>query len=297
MNAAIETIGRRAARALTSHGTARSILRRVSEVGLLPESVWRRLPVDGVFTVSLGAGIEFRYSSNPGDGIGRALYWKGTASWEADTIPVFVELARRSTRFLDIGANTGVYTLLACAVNPSVRVTAFEPVPQVFEILCKNIAVNRWQDRCQTRNEAVSSWVGLTAFHVPQGDVPTSASLHTRGFRGISGRLIDVSVTTVDAVCAEHEAVDLVKIDVEGFEDRVLEGMQRVLANSRPAVILECNPDGPFRVIQGLLGHFGYRFFHLRGGAPVPLADIVPDVTERHRNVLCLPEFRLAWLS
>lgn len=297
MNGPLMNLGRRAAHALTAHATMRAVLRCVSDVGLLPDAVWRRLPANGTFAVPLDRGIEFRYCSSSADQIGRALYWKGVASWEAETIPAFVRMVQRSALFLDIGANTGVYTLLACAVNPAIRVMAFEPVPEIFEVLCRNIALNGWQGRCQARNEAVSSSNGVTAFHVPQSKLPTSASLHTRGFRGTPGTLIDVLATTVDAVCGEQEDVDLIKIDVEGFEDKVLEGMPRVLADSRPAIILECNPDGPYRIIQGLLRQLRYHFFHLHGATPVPTAEIVPDPSERHRNFLCLPDARLSWLS
>jgi hypothetical protein len=117
-----------------------------------------------------------------------------------------------------------------------------------------------------------------------------------QGFRGANGELIAVPVTTVDAACLEHGRVDLVKIDAEGFEDKVLEGMLRVLTTHQSMVIVECLPDGPYKAVQDILARFGYRFFHLRESGPVPMADIVPDMTERYGNYLCIPECRLEWL-
>lgn len=124
-------------------------------------------------------------------------------------------------------------------------------------------------------------------FHVPFCDLPTSASLHSQGFRGCKGALIDVLVTTIDTVCSEDERVDLVKIDVEGFEDKVLEGMQRVLTTSAPDIIVECNPDGPFQSVETILAKFGYHFFHIRREGPVAVDKIVPSETGCYRNFLC----------
>ena len=98
----------------------------------MPSVLWRRLPVAGEFAVSLPEGGRFLYSSVHGDQIGRALHWRGLDWWESETIGVWLRLVAGASRVLDIGANTGVYTLLACAGNPTARVTSFEPVPHIF---------------------------------------------------------------------------------------------------------------------------------------------------------------------
>ena len=87
------------------------------------------------------------------------------------------------------------------------------------------------------------------------------------------------------------------KIDVEGFEDRVLEGMRRVLTESHPAIIVECHPDGPYRTVQKILAHYGYRFFALREPEPIAMVEIVPDVAGRYYNYLCMPEKRFEELA
>ena len=90
-------------RYLTSKAWIRSCFFWLSRAGLLPEGIWRRLPVDYIFPVTLPDGVFFMYHSFPSDNIGRALYWKGLASWEAETIPFFYQFAKNSRIVLDIG--------------------------------------------------------------------------------------------------------------------------------------------------------------------------------------------------
>jgi hypothetical protein len=104
--------------------------------------------------------------------------------------------------------------------------------------------------------------------------------------------VIDVPVVTLDSVCDELglNGVDLVKLDVENQEHRVLWGMQRVLDRFHPALILECNPDGPIETVESILRPQGYRFYHLGPKGPVLREQIAPDPSQAFRNYLCLAD-------
>lgn len=265
---------------------AGGLIRSITRPGLVPNWFWRKLPVERTFAVSLPQGNTLRYRSSGRDAIGRQLFWRGLKGAEYETIAVFWELARRSRLVLDIGANTGLYALLACAANPDARVVAFEPVPGVHERLVRNLELNGVCGRCEARQEAVSSAEGTAEFHVDFGDVPTSSCLDPQGFRGHDGYLLRVPLTTVDAVCSGGERVGLVKIDVEGFEHEVLKGMQRVMSRWAPAIILECHAEGPIQELESILSGFGYRFFALCKHGPVAVDRIVPDPRRVYRNFL-----------
>lgn len=267
--------GRLIARRLTKFSTLRAILRKLSLAGFLPAAVWKRLPVEGVFPVILPDGRSFLYSATPNDVIARALFWRGLKAWESETIPVFFRLARSAQLILDIGANTGFYTLLACAANPTAQVISIEPVPRVYQKLLEHLQLNHFEDRCEVYRLAVSNFVGTAHMHVPYGDIPTSASLNPSGFRGYDGELIEVSVTTVDAIVGKRQ-VDLVKIDVEGFEPQVLEGMQNTLKSSYPSLFIECLPDGPYQQVEEILSNFGYHIYALTRKGPVRVAHVIP---------------------
>ena len=103
------------------------MLRRASHAGILPAEIWKRLPAQAIFRVCLSREGSFQYAAATNDAIGRVLYWRGVTAFEAETTHIFRRLAENARVFLDIGANTGLYTLLACAANPDLRVLSLNP--------------------------------------------------------------------------------------------------------------------------------------------------------------------------
>jgi FkbM family methyltransferase len=288
-------LGRRAAARVSASALLRRWVRAASRSDVVPTAVWRRLPVDLTFQVDVSWGALFLYRATPNDAIGRALYWRGLAGHEPETVQPFLEVASTARVAVDVGANTGVFTLLAGAANPRSTVIAFEPLPHLCDALRRNVELNGWNRRVRIFDQAVADRVGVAAFHVPRVDVPTSASLNRNGFRGLDGDVIDVHTTTLDASLGDQTGVDLVKIDVEGFEDKVLQGMTGILSRSRPVIVLECNPDGPHREMDQVLSDHRYALYHLGTRGPKRKERLVPDRTERCRNYLCVPVERGDW--
>ncbi len=259
----LRPIVRRATRAVSR--VAGPQIRLLTRRGWVPPSIWQRIPVESAFEVTIadpsapGRADRFCYRSCYGDVIGRALCWRGLDEWEHETIQAFVPLARRARRLLDVGANTGTYSLIAAAVNPALEAIAFEPLPAAIGRLRDNIALNGWQDRIEVVDAAVSDSAGEVQFHKPFGELPTSASLAVGGFRGIPGEVITVRQVIVDDVVGDRP-VDLVKVDVEGFEHKALAGMQRLLGRDHPDVFAECNADGPYREVEAELARHDLAF-------------------------------------
>ena len=271
-----------------SIGWLRKLTKRLVKLKLIPRKLWIRLPIETPFEVELPDGNSFIYAPVAGDGIGRILFWQGLEGWEPETTNLFCNLASKNDLFIDIGANTGVYTLLACAVNQNSLIVSFEPVPRSFARLKRNVKINGWENRCILRNEAVSNENTRTSFHVPFTDNPVSASLHKDGFRNSEGELIEVEVMTIDSLFpnGKHEdgrSVGLVKIDVEGFEDKVFEGMSKVITSVKPDIVFECLADGSPEITEEILQCHGYDLYH--AGADLQLVDtLLPSNDDHHRN-------------
>ncbi len=193
-----------------------------------------------VFPVKLG-GSRFRYEFSGNDSIGEQLFWHGSGFFEPEAAAVFSRYLSTARTVLDIGANTGLYSLMALASNPGCRVVAWEPFPGNFVKLARNIALNNFQDRAELRPEAAAA-SNATAYLEPH----ENWTMHSVS-AAPSASSIPVCSTTVDSIVPTGSPVDLIKIDVEGHEFEVLCGARRVLAECRPAILIEIQPGCPTR--------------------------------------------------
>lgn len=140
--------------------------------------------------------------------------------------------------FVDVGANVGSYTVLACAARGA-RGYCFEPVPSTFARLTDNLTVNNLSGRVTALNIGVSDHEGVLKFTVGTG--PTN---HVASETDGQADLLSVPVRTLDEVLA-GESPSMIKIDVEGFESPVLDGAAATLANpSLHSIVIELNGAG-----------------------------------------------------
>lgn len=145
--------------------------------------------------------------------------------------------------FIDVGANTGFYALLAACASRATTVHAFEPYPPVLETLRRNISLNRLEDRITICPYALGSSAGRQPLYVPLQDhglVESSASLNA-GFKPEHSDVIEIDVTTLDAYVAglPSARVGLLKVDVESTEHQVIAGGSSTIARDRPLIVLE----------------------------------------------------------
>lgn len=170
------------------------------------------------------------------------LYFGGSL-YEPATTAAFTRFLRAGQLFIDIGANHGYFSLLAAAlVGPAGRVVAFEPNPRVFAQLQAHVTLNHFEGRIRPEACALADAPQANAaLYVSQVDSNSGLSSLTpnadtlaRGSLSASAT-VPVMVETFDRwlaaanLLATRTAIDLVKIDVEGAEERVISGMRDTL--------------------------------------------------------------------
>jgi len=244
-------------------------IRELARRGHLPPAVWRRLHPTGVWTLHAPDGAPFLYNSAfDDDRLARDIVWTDLRHWEVTVQPVLFELARRAEFFVDVGAYAGIYTLLACVANRDLHAVACEPNPVKLAQLRSNVRLNRLDDRVTIVGKALSSSAGRARLTVPSDD--SRATL-----RRVSDRAgtVEVEVTTGDELL-RHRRVDLIKVDVGGFETQVLAGLATVLATHRPSIIAECLDQRALLRARAATSGFGYHHvYHLDGHGLVPIDD------------------------
>ncbi len=140
--------------------------------------------------------------------------------------------------FVDIGANVGSYTILACAARGA-RGFCFEPVPATFERLRANLELNDIAGRVAALNVGVSDEAGALAFTAGE-----NACNHVLASDEQAAGAVRVEVVPLDTALGDAEPT-MIKIDVEGFETRVLRGADATLRKpSLHSVIMELNGSG-----------------------------------------------------
>ena len=173
---------------------------------------------------------------------------KKTHVWEPMLTQYIKENLKEGQTFVDIGANVGYYSLLASRlVGDKGKVYAFEPAPDVYQVLLKNIELNKCSNVVAI-NKAVSSKEG-------QARLYSYGVKHDKGQRGLTkvedmdeawqarhswlrkGSWLSIETTRLSS--AVLSPPDFIKVDVEGGERDALEGMRDILKQGKSVLVVE----------------------------------------------------------
>jgi FkbM family methyltransferase len=177
---------------------------------------------------------------------------------------------------LDIGANTGLYSLLACSHVAEMSVIAFEPFEPVLELLQRNVEENGFGSRIDVRDIALSDRAGSGVLHIPtqaHGLTHTSCSLNVDFCPSESG--VQVRISRIDDEISV--APTLIKIDIEGHEAPALLGGIQTIKSARPIIFIEVLDRADFRALNGLVRDLDFRSYRLRETGVIIEDDIVFD--------------------
>jgi FkbM family methyltransferase len=184
--------------------------------------------------------------------------------WEPEFTCVFRDLVKTAEVVFDVGANTGYYGLEASVMRPNARIHFFEPVPKLAKNIRESCSINGLTGRTKVVDRLVSGASGIpTAISVADDMLGSSTANST--LTGETSSLIIESIS-LDDYCEEIGAFqcDVAKIDVEGFEEKVLSGMEQVLTRNPHIQIL----------VEYTLGDYA--------------AEFLPTLKARFQSVSCI---------
>jgi FkbM family methyltransferase len=190
------------------------------------------------------------------------------ATKEPETIEWLRENLHDGDVFYDVGANIGLYSLYAAKLRPGCRVFAFEPESHNFGNLCGNLLLNRVENVTPCFFP-LSSHEAFAPFYVY--DLRPGGALHSLGrpssYRDGPPLLTTGAIAvTIDVLVSRHglPAPDLLKLDVDGNEEQILDGAAAVLASgSVRSILVEVScPDERKPTLswaESKLATFGYH--------------------------------------
>ena len=193
--------------------------------------------------------VEGRMFSGDGhDHIVQLVWCHGIGRFEYPFPHLFAAAVRDADVVLDVGANSGLYAVLAARASPTGTVLSYEPFPPARAWLERNVRLNGAADRVRSVPAALGAEPGTAELFVPAKDhgetLETSASLN-REFRPAHSEVLKVSVRRADDDVAPlaPRRVSVLRVDVEGAEPLVLAGAAGVLRDHRPLVMIEVLSD------------------------------------------------------
>jgi FkbM family methyltransferase len=188
------------------------------------------------------------------DAVGRCIYFTG--DYDRKITRLCQKLLRPGDIALDIGANLGVVALtMGRAVGTTGQVHAFEPNPALHPILTQSIS--RSERNITLHKFALGSSTGEMKLSVPKDNIGAASLMRSNGTE------VKCEVRPLDDVVAGD--IRLIKLDVEGFENEVLQGAKHILTSACPFIILETNEhlSRPFKTYPAIatLLESGYNIF------------------------------------
>jgi FkbM family methyltransferase len=216
--------------------------------------------------------------------VAKELYWgKGHRPRPQDqfALEVFAKLARESDVMLDIGAYTGIFTLLGTAASAGLHAHAFELVPEVYRALFDNCVRNDILHRVTLHHEGIGTDGDTMTIPVAASDsaLPDFFSRSLHFSEGIQVRLVSLDSLTSSMPAG---ARIVVKVDVEGTENEIFSRGGRFLTAFRPDIVCEVLDgiaDAPG--LEELLAPYAYRSYVIREHDLLLREHIEPDVRYR----------------
>jgi FkbM family methyltransferase len=182
---------------------------------------------------------------------------------------------------VDAGANHGDFSHAASACFPSARCLLVEPLPQLhgqLEKRCNGSREHWFLEKC-----ALGATNCVMPFYVARSDEIGSLAGFSEEYAAViagakPSSQFECQVRTLDAVAAQHgiAAIDLLKIDVEGFEFEVLEGAREALAKTEAVIVEVSLVRNPSRHSSALL-----RMLNLLADAGFDIVRVIPSLFDR----------------
>lgn len=252
-------------------------------------SRWLNIPIDLSVQLTTGSNMKVVLP----DTLSTVVAYTG--DFETEVTEYLKRYLKPGDIFFDVGAHFGLRSLQACDITMGdVKIISFEPGKRQLDILKRNLS---GESQVNIVSKAVSNASGkklsLTLFDTrfvgsSTLEEPRLMKTHLRKALQSSTKQV-VSTISIDDYCRANEIIpDLLKLDVENHELKVLQGARRILKKYHPKIILEVGDAGRTKENSThkclkLLKKYDYKFKYLNNNK---IINYVP--TEKEQNIVCL---------
>lgn len=218
----------------------------------------KQYPYHGFVNVNV-SGHEVIMFSNNDDPVAKTFFWNGDNAYETTSMKLWAKLAASASTIVDVGAYTGVYSLIAAVASPSAKIYSFEALDRVYNRFQINKLVNNLSNIVSFQS-AVSDQDGETNFNITVGEnvLTTGSSLFDVPNRP-TYESKKVKTVRLDGIGALSDA-SLIKIDAERAEHLVVQGATELIQRNKPDIIMEVLDDS---ALSEYFSDLGYNFYFI----------------------------------
>jgi FkbM family methyltransferase len=228
-----------------------------------------RWPTSGVIDCTF-EGYKFKMYNECDDPLVNIFYYSNVKYEEENDLKLFTGLSGHSKTIIDIGANTGIFSVLAGLANHTADIYAIEPYSPNYSRLNINLKLNSCSN-VKTLQLAMGESSGTVGFTVPESNAITDVSSVNGEFSKsiypeLKWKKEIVGLDTPDNIKAANKIakIDLIKCDVETYEMSVFRGMDHILRVDRPVIIFECFLDPERQVFfNDILKKYDYYVYNI----------------------------------
>jgi FkbM family methyltransferase len=203
--------------------------------------------------------------------------------YESEELKIISEFFPAGGIFVDIGANVGNHTVFVARFLSPLKIIVIEPNPATFEILKANIALNRLDGRVDV------SYLGIGLSNTSARAVAITPAGNLGGTRlHLSEEQSGLRVVPGDALLFGHR-IDFLKIDVEGMEIDVLEGLKRTIAEQRPRIFIEVDNCNVEKFVEWTAIN---NYYIVASNSGRTFWSASPTSTPGYANFMLIPEVR-----
>ena len=212
----------------------------LKKVWVPPVEIYQHLYFNDIISIKVQDQRSFKMV-HYGHQLENDLFWKGLFNgWEKYSMRVWAGLSRNSAVIFDIGANTGVYSMVAKATNKNAAIHAFEPFEAIYKKLVHNAAINGFD--IQNNCTAISNYTGDAVIYTADKNFAYSVTVNQNLWVKDSEPIkIDIKTSTLKDYIEQQNihSIDLMKIDVETHEPEVMEGFAEYFLRFKPILLIE----------------------------------------------------------
>lgn len=271
---------------IRNNNIANSLLRNIlKKSSTLSTEIHRflinRWPPSGIIDCNFNE-YNFKLYNKCDDGLPKYFFYNLPYQEKSD-LKLFIELSKKSECIVDIGANTGLFSVLSSIANSNSRIYSIEPYRINAERMKVNLNLN-YAKNVSVHELAIGDINGEIQLSIPENNSITDVSSINRNFSKkiypyIKWSSQNVKIKTLDDFAIENKIqINLIKCDVETYEMPVFKGADRILRESKPTIIFECFLDDERKIFfNNILVKYNYYVYLILDQGVVHLPEGFTD--------------------